>query len=354
MSSARFAVAEELIAELKATDERGPLAYGVLFQAGLQMTKGEVEDAQLVRSQVEQAARTLAELGDERGIAIAEWALGNTFWMQCRAEAASAAYARGREHAERAGDEGIANAISTQLAVAAILGPTPMSEALPNAEKRLAGAAGKPLVEAQAKRGLGRLLAQVGEFERARALLAEGTNTMREAGLPPMMAGIQAHGFVERLAGDNEAAAEYLRQGAEAVQTAGRPALFLDRGVEPRTRPARPRPDRRGRNMAGGGDCGNERRQTSWTWQGATSCGAISRPSAATTSKASRLAQRAVEIAEQTDFFEVHANTYIELGHVLALAAGGRMQPRPTERAARGRPRQGREPPGRTRSRRPC
>ena len=31
-------------------------------------------------------------------------------------------------------------------------------------------------------------------------------------------------------------------------------------------------------------------------------------------------AQRAVELAEQTDFFEVQANMYIEHGHVLALA----------------------------------
>jgi tetratricopeptide (TPR) repeat protein len=32
------------------------------------------------------------------------------------------------------------------------------------------------------------------------------------------------------------------------------------------------------------------------------------------------LAQRGVEIAERTDFFEVRANMYIELGHVLAFA----------------------------------
>ena len=318
-TSARFDVAEKFIDELLASDQRGARAYGLLFRSDLEIAKGGVEDVDGLRSEAEQAVETFAELGDERGIAIAEWALGNTFWMQCRAEAASAAYARGREHAERAGDEGIANAISTQLAVAAILGPTPMSEALPNAEKRLAGAAGKPLVEAQAKRGLGRLLAQVGEFERARALLAEGTNTMREAGLPPMMAGIQAHGFVERLAGDNEAAAEYLRQGAEQYRQQADRRYFSTAAL----------------NLALVLlDLGQIDEAETWLEEAIAGMNAADVVDVAGSyamqghiaalrgdhEQGIELAQRGVEIAEQTDFFEVHANTYIELGHVLALA----------------------------------
>ena len=317
-TSARFDVAEKFIDELLASDQRGARAYGLLFRSDLEFAKGGVEDVDGLRSEAEQAVETFAELGDERGIAIAEWALGNTFWMQCRAEAASAAYARGREHAERAGDEGIANAMSTQLAVAAILGPTPMSEALPNAEKRLAGAAGKPLVEAQAKRGLGRLLAQVGEFERARALLAEGTNTMREAGLPPMMAGIQAHGFVERLAGDNEAAAEYLRQGAEQYRQQADRRYFSTAAL----------------NLALVRlDLGQIDEAETWLEEAIAGMNAADVVDVAGSyvlrghiaalrgdhEQGIELAQRGVEIAERTDFFEVLANMYIELGHVLAI-----------------------------------
>ena len=143
----------ELIDELRASDHPGAQAYGLLFRADLEMAKGGVEDVEGRRSVAEHAVKTFADLGDARGTAIAEWALGNTFWMECRAEAASAAYARVRDHAVRAGDEALVNAMNTQLAVAAVLGPTPISEALPDAEKRLAAAAGKPLVEAQAKRG---------------------------------------------------------------------------------------------------------------------------------------------------------------------------------------------------------
>ena len=200
--------------------------------------------------------------------------------------------------------------MNTQLAVAAVLGPTPMSEALPNAEKRLAAAAGKPLVEAQAKRGLGRLLGQVGEFDRARALIEEGTNTMREAGLPTSMAGIQARGFVERLAGDNEAAAEYLRQGAEQY---------------------RQQADRRFLSTAALNlvlvllELGRIDEAEEWVEEAIAEMNQADVVDVAGSyavrghiaalrgdhEQGVELAQRAVEIAERTDFFEVHANTYM-------------------------------------------
>jgi class 3 adenylate cyclase/tetratricopeptide (TPR) repeat protein len=319
ISSARFDVAEELIDELTATDQPGPQAYGVLFRADLEMAKGGLDDIDQTRSQSVQAAKTFAELGDERGMAIAEQALGNTFWIECRAEAAGAAYTRAREYAERADEAAFVNEMTTQLAAAAILGPTPVSEALANTEKRLAAAAGKPLLEAQAKRGLGRLLAQVGEFERARTLIEEGTATMREAGLPQTMAGIQGRGLLERLAGDDEAAAEYLRQGVEQFKAVGdrrylsTTALTLVLVLL---------------------DLGRIEEAEAWLEDAiaemnpadvvdvATSHAARGRIAALRGDEPQgvELAELAVEVAERTDFFDVRANMYIELGHVLALA----------------------------------
>jgi tetratricopeptide (TPR) repeat protein len=337
-TTARFDVAEVLIEELEASDQPGAQAYGLLFRADLAMARGGLENVEGLRSQSEQAVKTFAELGDERGMAVAEWSLGNTYWLECRAEAAIAAYTRVRELAKRAGDEALVNAMNTQLAVAAVLGPTPMSEALPNAEKRLAGAAGKPLVEAQAKRGLGRLLGQVGEFDRARALMEEGTNTMREAGLPPAMAGIQARGFVERLAGDYEAAADFLRQGAEQY---------------------RQQADRRYLSTAALNlvlvllELGRIDEAEEWVEEaiaemnpaivdvaGATPCGGHIAALRGDHEQGVELAS-ARSRRQRTDFFEIHANTYMELGHVLALAAGVTKQ-QPLRAGARGRTRQGR------------
>jgi class 3 adenylate cyclase/tetratricopeptide (TPR) repeat protein len=320
ISSARFDVAEELITELTTTDEPGPQAYGLLFQADLEMSKGQIEDVERVRSQVEQAGKTLAELEDERGMAIAERALGTTFWMECRAEEAAAAYARSRDHAERAGDTAVVNEMTTQIGGAAIFGPTPVEEAIANAERRLAAAAGKPLLEAQAKRGLGRLLAQVGEFERARALVAEGSETLRQAGLVlPSTAGLQGRAFIERLAGDNEAAVEYLRQGAEKFKQVGdrrylsTTALVLVLVLL---------------------DLGRIEEAETWLEESiaqmnpadvvdmAASHAARGRIAAMRGDFAQgiELAERSVEIAERTDFFDVRTEMHLELGHVFALA----------------------------------
>ena len=179
-TSARFDVAEVLIDELEASDQPGAQAYGLLFRADLEMARGGLEDVEGLRSQSEQAVKTFAELGDERGMAVAEWSLGNTFWLECRAEAAIAAYTRVREHAERAGDEALVNAMNTQLAVAAVLGPTPMSEALPNAEKRLAAcrrqATGRGTGKARA-----RTAARAGRRVRSRSC-ADGGGNEHDAG----------------------------------------------------------------------------------------------------------------------------------------------------------------------------
>ena len=130
IGSSRFAVVEEAIAELAAADEPGSNAYATILRVELQATQGETQDLAKIRSRIADAAETLAEVGDERGLALAERTLGLTYWMECRAEAASAAYARVREHAERAGDEALVNDMNTQMAIAAIFGPTPVSEAL--------------------------------------------------------------------------------------------------------------------------------------------------------------------------------------------------------------------------------
>jgi tetratricopeptide (TPR) repeat protein len=216
---ARFSAADELIAELAASDDPASQAYALLFRAERQMTQGGLEDLESVRADVDRAAKMLTEIGDERGMAVAERMLGATFWMECRAEAATAAYTRARDHAERAGDTALTNEMTTQMGAAAIFGPTPVEEALARAEQRLAAGAGKPIVEAQAKRGLGRLLALVGEFERARALHDEGSETMRQAGLgDATIGGLQGRAFIERLAGNQEAAADFLRQGAATLK----------------------------------------------------------------------------------------------------------------------------------------
>jgi class 3 adenylate cyclase/tetratricopeptide (TPR) repeat protein len=317
---ARFSAADELIAELAASDEPASQAYALLFRAELQMTRGGLEDLEHVRSQIDQAAKTLAEAGDERGMAVAERMLGGTLWMECRAEAATTAYVRARAHAERAGDTALVNEMTTQMGAAAIFGPTPVEEALGRAEQRLAAAAGKPLVEAQAKRGLGRLLALVGDFERARTLHDEGSETMRQAGLgDATIGGLQGRAFIERLAGNQEAAAEFLRQGAATFKRLG---------------------DRRYLSTMALNlvlvllDLGQIDEAKMWLEEAITemnpadvvdaafSHGEQGRIAALRGDYAEGIGQteRAVELAESTDFYDVRTAMHVEHARVLALA----------------------------------
>jgi class 3 adenylate cyclase/tetratricopeptide (TPR) repeat protein len=320
---ARFSAAEELIGELAATDEPVSQAYALLFRTELQVTQGDLEDLEHVRSQIDRAAKTLGEKGDERGMAVAERMLGGTFWMECRAEAAGAAYTRARAHAERAGDTALVNDMTSQLGAAAIFGPMPVHEALANAERRLAEAAGKPLLEATAKRGLGRLLAQVGEFERARTLHSEGSETIREAGLvSASMAGIQARSFIEQLSGDHEAAVDFLREGSEQFKRLGDRRylsttvlnlvlvlLDLERIEEAETWLEVAIAEMNPADVV----------DTAYTHAARGRIAALRGDYA----RGIEQAERAVEIAERTDFFDVRTNMNLQHGHVLALAGRG-------------------------------
>ncbi len=320
IASGRFTAADEAIAELAAADEPGPQAYAVVFHFELQMTRGELDDLEDVRSRVDEAAETFAALEDEQGLALAERMLGGTYWMECRAEAASAANDRARTHAERAGDTALVNDMTSQIGAAAIFGPTPVGEALAAAKRRLDAAAGKPLVEARAKRGAGRLLALTGDFEQARALMNEGFQTMREAGLTAAYpAGAQARGFVERLAGDNERAAQYLLEGAEEFRRAGDrrylsttaldlALVLVDLG----------RIDEAEQWL----EVGIAERNPADVVDEATSQAALGRIAALSGDHARGIehAQRAVEIAERTDFYDVRTYRHLDHGHVLALA----------------------------------
>jgi tetratricopeptide (TPR) repeat protein len=314
--------AENQIAELAAADEPGPRAYALLFRAEIEITQGVLDDVESVRSRIDRATETFTEIGDERGLALAQRTLGVTLWLECRAEAASAAYARARACAERAGEIALANEMNAQMHACAVFGPTPVAEAIEITERRLAGATGKPLVQAGAKRSLARLLALVGDFGRARTLLNERSETMRDAGLMVAAAsGYQARGFVEHMAGDWEASAHFLRKGAEELLRLGDHLFFsstalalveallelhrideADKWLEEAAAEANPA------DIVDSAAIESARGHIA-ALRGNHAAGI-------------EHAERAVEIAERTDFFDLRTDTH--LAHARVLARAGR------------------------------
>jgi len=240
--------------------------------------------------------------------------------MECRAEAATTAYARARAYAEQAGDLALANEMTSQLFGSIVLGPTGVDDAIAAVERWTAEVADKPLMQARAKRGLARLLATVGEFDRARSLAAEGSETMRQAGLNiAASAGAQASGFVEHLAGDDAAAVEFLREGAEELRRVGDHRFFSTTALS---------------LVQSLLELGRIDEAEQWLQEATAETNlADVIDSAAIEAARGHIAalrgghaaaiehvERAVEIAERTDYFDLRTSTHLEHAKVLVLA----------------------------------
>src|SRR5207244_8807282 len=100
----------------------------------------------------------------------------------CRVGEAAAAAKQAIVHAERAGDERQRRWASSQYAMAAVWGPTPVPEAIAHCEEIVEQARGDRRTEGLVKSLLGRLEAMRGDFPRARELAREAKATLEDMG----------------------------------------------------------------------------------------------------------------------------------------------------------------------------
>jgi tetratricopeptide (TPR) repeat protein len=143
---------------------------------------------------------------------------------------------------------------------------------------------------------------------------------MREAGLVvAASAGVQASGFVEHLAGDDEAAVELLRRGAEELRRVGDHRFFSTTALS---------------LVQSLLELGRIDEAEQWLEEATAEANpADVIDSAAIEATRGRIAalrgvhaaavehvERAVEIAERTDYYELRTSTHLEHGKVLALA----------------------------------
>jgi class 3 adenylate cyclase/tetratricopeptide (TPR) repeat protein len=177
----------------------------------------------------DEAAQTAAEAialceqhGDEAGLARA-WRI--VAWNSANAShlaAAAAALDRAIEHAQRAGDVRQVRRASTQYAVAAVYGPTPVEECIARCEEIATRVEGDRQAEAAVVCVLGQLEAMRGDFDRARDLYRRALATFEELGLHVDAATVSlSSGRVELLAGDAAAAERELRRGFDELSRLG-------------------------------------------------------------------------------------------------------------------------------------
>ncbi len=178
-------------------------------------------NADHARANIEEARSIFGDLGDELGLAWAEFSALVVCWMSCQVAATTAAALRAEVHARAAGDNALTATVHSWGRRSLAFGPAPAAEAMLAAQEILDNATGL-LARAEAQRLVGKLLAVQGQHEQAREVTRQGTAATREAGmLVEAAANAQTIAFVEVRAGASDAAETVLRNGVEELDRLG-------------------------------------------------------------------------------------------------------------------------------------
>ena len=138
--------------------------------------EGRVED------QVDAAVPVLERLGDEDGLARASLLLANLRIIEGQWEAAALAIEQVIVHAQRLGDRVRRIRLGPQLASFALLGPTPVEQAIAITEEMIGRSGGERKSEAVLLRTLAHLHAMQGRFDAAREEYRRGRAMLEELG----------------------------------------------------------------------------------------------------------------------------------------------------------------------------
>jgi class 3 adenylate cyclase/tetratricopeptide (TPR) repeat protein len=276
--------------------------------------------AQEMRRETEQAISELTELGDDAGLARAWIVLGEIHNLQGQLGAMAEANERASEHARRAGGSRLVDPARIRLRVAIVHGPIPVEEGLQRGRDLLEQAKGTRRLEAVILTMLGRLEARRGNFDEARRLHSEGSQTLEDLGLVFNMAtAAEGTAEIEWLAGDVEKAERHLRRSHELLGRLGNRDYqtmvaaelgevlgLLDRGEEAARLVEESELNAAPDDLA-----------VQIAWRKAL---AGLEAAGGSLPEAERLAREAVGIAEQTDFLQTHGDALMSLSDVLRAA----------------------------------
>ena len=166
--------------------------------------------------------RELEAMGDDRALVRAFCLLTYVHWTGSRFADAAAAVERATRHATAAGDEMTARRLLGSLAISALYGPMPVSEAIATCEEVLARAQGDRKSGALAEIAIGHLEAMRGNFDRARLFYRRSRASLEEFGYH-LMAALTSFdsSAIELLAGDLDAAESELRADYRRLEEMG-------------------------------------------------------------------------------------------------------------------------------------
>jgi class 3 adenylate cyclase/tetratricopeptide (TPR) repeat protein len=182
-------------------------------------TEGWKDDAAVT---IAEAMAVFQELGDHAGLAKGWRLLAWSHGTACNFGLAADAQEQALQEAREAGDERQQRRAATAYAVAAVFGPTAVSEASERCEQMLELVAGDRHSEGILLGYLATLFAMTGSFERARELCARGRAMLDDLGLTIEGALVDIEAWrIEMLADSPEGAERELQHAYDTLTAAG-------------------------------------------------------------------------------------------------------------------------------------
>jgi class 3 adenylate cyclase/tetratricopeptide (TPR) repeat protein len=316
--------ADEVLSEAveagRRTGNRRAELAALIERAELRVASEPENDADL--EEVGAAIPALEELGDDRALAAAWTLIGRREGVfKGRFAHGEAALERALTHARRMGDRRQEALILGQLALSALMGPTPVDDAVARCRRFVAEAGGDRLVEANVVRYLAVIEAMRGNFADASALVSEARAAYEDLGMRLMAhtAISLAYGAIGLLAADYRAAGIELRAGLDALEGMGERgylstvAAFLAQALYGEGRLDEAEDLARLALASASSDD---------LWSQVLARGTRARVCASRGAheEAERYAREAVALAAATDALDLHGNALVDLADTLALA----------------------------------
>jgi DNA-binding SARP family transcriptional activator/tetratricopeptide (TPR) repeat protein len=182
----------------------------------------ETARVEAVSTVAERSASTLRELGDEAGLARAEYLMSDLSWLKGDSVTASVHARRMLDHARRAGNRFDAATAITVLAWNLVEGPCPAPEGIKRCDSLTREAAGQHAAELSVLGCRAVLLAMTGGYDQARSSMARARQGLSELGLGEMAAYLALlDAMAETLAGDPAAAERAVLDAAAIASESG-------------------------------------------------------------------------------------------------------------------------------------
>jgi tetratricopeptide (TPR) repeat protein len=281
----------------------------------LQIEPSAVEEAHRVAGA---ALEVFERRGDDSGQSRAWCLKASIAWIAGQVAEADEAWRCAAKHARSAGDNRELFEILDWRASAAVVGPTPVDEAIELCHEIREQVRSSPVALAETLPPLAALHAMRGEFDEARAFVQEGNAILDELGRMYSAAISHHEALVEMLAGKPEAAEARLRRAYEQLEEMGEKALLaVTAAMLAQAIYAQDRPEeaalfaRASREASAGQDLA-----ALIVGKGA-SAKILARQGRA--GEAETLAREAVELAAGTDFLGNRGDAFLDLAEVLQL-----------------------------------